>query len=236
MGKFLACMLFVLYLTPDIYAAITADQKYLLNKWGHVARKTQLGTLIDNADTVTIDEIPIADGKIVVGNGSGAGAAVDLSGDATIANTGAITIAAGAVEETMLAVPTADGLQARRVARATYDFAEHAGAQGAIGLGVTLPDNAVAVRAWYEVLTTLESSGDLATIAISAEGANDIVTATAINAGGDVWDAGFHEAIQDGTIAAAIKTSAAKEITATIAVEDVTAGKFIVFVEYVVSD
>lgn len=44
----------------------------------------------------------LASAKLIVGNSSGVGAAVDMSGDATIANTGALTIAANAVEASML--------------------------------------------------------------------------------------------------------------------------------------
>lgn len=50
-----------------------------------------------------LPDIPLASGEILVGNASGAAAAVAMSGDATLANTGALTIAAGAVELSMLA-------------------------------------------------------------------------------------------------------------------------------------
>lgn len=46
---------------------------------------------------VSAGEITLANGSLLVGNGSGVAAAVALSGDATIVNTGAITIANGAV-------------------------------------------------------------------------------------------------------------------------------------------
>ena len=45
----------------------------------------------------------VTDGQILVGNGSNVPTAVAVSGDVTIANTGAVTIAAGAVETGMLA-------------------------------------------------------------------------------------------------------------------------------------
>ena len=51
----------------------------------------------------------LADGKIIVGNGSGVGAEVTPSGDVTMANTGAFTIATGAVEHDMLAGDAVDG-------------------------------------------------------------------------------------------------------------------------------
>ena len=45
----------------------------------------------------------VTDGQILVGNGSNVPTAVAVSGDVTIANTGAVTIAAGAVETAMIA-------------------------------------------------------------------------------------------------------------------------------------
>lgn len=133
----------------------------------------------------------------------------------------------------------ADGLNVKRVARATYDFAEHGGAISQIGLGVTLPDNAIVTRAFYEVLTTLESSGDDATVSIDIPTDDEagIVAVTAIKTAGDAWDSGNHEAIQTGTVANwSEKCTAAREISMSIAVEALTAGKFIVWLEYIISD
>lgn len=130
----------------------------------------------------------------------------------------------------------ADGLGLKKTAMATYDFEEHGGAISAIGLGVTIPDNAVIIRAWYDVLTTCITAGaDAGSLAISVEGADDIVAATTVVAGGNVWDAGLHEAIPTGTIANSVKTTGAKEVIATIAVQAFTAGKLRVFFEYVVT-
>ncbi len=106
------------------------------------------------------------------------------------------------------------------------------------GLGVYLPDNAIITRAWYEVLTTFTSATDAATIAITipTDDVAGIVAATAISAGGNVWDAGNHEAIQTGTAANySEKCTAERELTATVAVEALTAGKFRLYCEYVVS-
>jgi len=133
--------------------------------------------------------------------------------------------------EVVLKEAVEDGLNCHRVARATYDFDVLTGAQGAIGLGVTLPDNAVVVRSWYEVITGMTSAGNAGTFAVSVEGANDVVTAVDADT-----VSGRTEGIQDGTIAASIKTTSAQEITFTIAVEDLTAGKVVFFLEYVVSD
>lgn len=84
--------------------AISAEEKYLLNnKAGRVANKVQLGTLIENAESVTAGEIALANGKVLVGNGSGVGAAVDLSGAITVANTGVTTLGADVVTNAKIA-------------------------------------------------------------------------------------------------------------------------------------
>lgn len=274
--------------------AITAQEKYLLNKMNSTAAKVQLGTLIENAENVIASEIALADGKVLVGGATGVAAAqtlsgdisisntgvaaigsgvivnadlsgtaavefsklealtsayilvgnvsnvaakVAMSGDTTISNAGVVAIGAGKVLETMLAVPTSAALNAHRIARAVFDPSAVAGDRtiAAHSMTVTLPDNAVITRAWYDVITTFTSATDAATIAIHVEGANDVVTATAISAGGNVWDAGLHEAIQVGTAATMVKTSAARAITATVASEELTAGKLVLFLEYTVS-
>tara|TARA_B100001250_G_C19792354_1_gene787117 strand:- start:492 stop:1715 length:1224 start_codon:yes stop_codon:yes gene_type:complete len=51
----------------------------------------------------------VTDGQILVGNGSDVPTAVAVSGDVTLANTGAVTIATGAVEHAMLAGDAVDG-------------------------------------------------------------------------------------------------------------------------------
>jgi hypothetical protein len=204
---------------------------------------TDLSTVLDTMQTAIEAAAGgagsvLADGDILVGNVSDVAVAVTMSGDATIVKTGALTIAAGAVDEAMLVVPTGDGLHAKRIARATYNFADDGGATSQIGLGVTLPDNAVVVRTMIQVLTTLTSSGDSATISVDIPTDDEagLRAATAIDSGTS-WDAGWQEGIQDGTVAAhSEQCTAARELSITIAVEAVTAGKFIVFCEYIVSD
>lgn len=136
--------------------------------------------------------------------------------------------------------PEVDGLQAKRIVRATFDPSANAGERtiGAHGLGVTLPDNAIIVRSWYEVVTTFTSATDAATIALGVptdgSGAG-IKAAVAISNGANPYDAGNVEGIQTGTAANFhTKLTAARELTATVAVEALTAGKLILFVEYVI--
>jgi len=129
-----------------------------------------------------------------------------------------------------------DGLSNIRVARATYDFAVDGGAIGAITLDATIPTGSRIVRAYYEVKTTFTSASDSATMSIGllVDDVAGMVAATAISAGGNVFDAGLHECIQTGTMANAGElTTAARAITATIAVDAITAGKAVFFFEYI---
>lgn len=96
------------------------------------------------------------------------------------------------------------------------------------GNALSIPDNFVCMQATYDVITTFTSATDSATIAIALNGANDVVTATAISAGGNVWDAGLHAGVPVSTAATAIKTTAVRTPTATVAVDVLTAGKLVI--------
>jgi hypothetical protein len=133
------------------------------------------------------------------------------------------------------AMEDVDGLRLAKVAFATYDFAVDGGAISAIGLGVTLPDNSIVYGGFVDKITTCTSATDAGTMAIHANAANDIVTATAISSG-TTWDAPGRLALTEVmTAATTLKLTAAREITATIAVEAFTAGKFMVVLYYVVT-
>jgi hypothetical protein len=108
-------------------------------------------------------------------------------------------------------------------ARFGYDFDTDGGAIGDINLGADLPDDAVILYAGYEVTTTFTSAGDTATVQLHAGGV-DMVAATAINAGGNVWDDGLHDGAQDWAAANAGKTTAAGAVLLTVAVQALTAG------------
>lgn len=142
--------------------------------------------------------------------------------------------------------------QVERVAAATFDASSGA-AIATHGLGVFIPAKATVVDAWYEVETTFTSATDAATIALQANGADDLVAAIAISAAGDIWDDGsrgclpgsFAQADGDSDtaiLAAArkagsfIKMSDTKELSAVVAVEALTAGKLNLFVKYIVSE
>lgn len=105
----------------------------------------------------------------------------------------------------------------------------------AYGMGLTIPRGAHVTKAFYKVLTTFTSATDAATIALKLVSANDIVSAVAISAMGDVWDAsGTVITIPTGSMTTELAaTTADTELTATVAVEALTAGKLVLWVEWV---
>lgn len=119
----------------------------------------------------------------------------------------------------------------------TVAHVAHKGIFGAINLltqGTVIPDGAVITRTFYQVLTTFTSATDSATIALAANAANDITTATAISAGGNIWDAGsFVAGSQDNAIGNILKLTADRELLMTVGVDVLTAGKIKVYVEYI---
>lgn len=151
------------------------------------------------------------------------------------------------------------GTVVQELAVATFDSAgtDSSGAANttvaAHGLGVYLPAKAIITRAWTDVITTFTSGTSAATIALKVEGTGDLVAAIAINSGSSRWNAGlggclpgsYAEATVAGDTAVLdaarnagsyIKTTAIREITATVAVEALTAGKLNIFVEYCISE
>lgn len=150
------------------------------------------------------------------------------------------------------------GLSTKYIATAIYDTAanDSAGVSNKTiashGLGVFLPINAIIVNAYYKVVTTFTSATDAGTIALTAQSAGDLKAAIAISDASNVYDAGVagclpgsyaeatvagDTAVLDAARKAAsfISLTAQRELTATVAVEALTAGKLVLFVEYVVA-
>lgn len=129
----------------------------------------------------------------------------------------------------------ANGLGFLRVAKATYDFAVNGGAQGAISLGTTLPAKAVIVGGFMRVIAQVTGVG--ASVAVSVESANDIQAAAAIN--GAPWSTTGLKAIvpkaNTPEATGILLATTAKPVVATVTGADLTAGKFEVFLYYVVS-
>jgi hypothetical protein len=120
--------------------------------------------------------------------------------------------------------------------RAKYDFATQGGAVSTINLldeegnAVKLPDNAIITDVIIDVITA-PTSGGSATIAVGAVASNDLLGATAIAS-----FTGILQGVPDDAVANMIKLSAEATLDMTIATAALTAGKFIVFVDYVVSE
>ena len=154
-----------------------------------------------------------------------------------------------------------NGLTVYKVASAEFDSAgtDSSGVanttKAAHGLGVYLPDNAIITRAWYDVTAVFTSPAtDAATIALHVQGAGDLVVANDINDSLNPWDAGLHStlvgypvlgaatehdtALELGVLEAAamLKLTAERELIATVAVQVLTLGKLVLYVEYVLGE
>jgi len=123
------------------------------------------------------------------------------------------------------------------VAIGNYSFAVQGGAVGTINLkdgdgkDLKLPANALIKNVVIDVITQ-PTSGGSATIAVTAVSSGDLLAALAVGS--------FTGRIQgipdDATVADMIKLSSEKTISIAVAVAALTAGKFNVLVEYVVSE
>lgn len=178
----------------------------------------------------------LASGNIIVGSAGTVPTSVAMAGDVTIIAAGTTTIGAAKVTEAMQKTQQLAGLHSARVAHGIFD-ATAGKTQTAFDLGATIPINAFITGAWYWVKTTFTSSTDAATIALSVEGGNDVVSAIAISNGGNPWDTTSKPV--EGipvveTTSTWLKTTAARAVTATVAVENLTAGVMHVWVQYVV--
>ena len=87
----------------------TTDTIDSTEAFADVNTKIMTAAAIDDRINANIAAPALANGKIWAGNGSGVGAQVTPSGDVTMANTGAFTIASGSVETAMIAADAVDG-------------------------------------------------------------------------------------------------------------------------------
>ena len=135
---------------------------------------------------------------------------------------------------------TNEFLGAKRSVRAVFDTAttDSAGVSNktiaAHGLGVFLPKGAIIVSSAYDVPTTFTSATDAATISFGVGSATDLKAATAISTGTTYDDVAAMVAGTPVSAATAVKLSANGEVTATVAVEVLTAGKLVWYIDYVI--
>lgn len=213
-------------------------------KWNNKAIVDENGAIVTNR--VTLDGIAIeADANdnltwnshIIAAADGGLTASSLVKDDASLNLTGTSAITLNTVTETAtVSLPPSGVLTS--ILRAEYDFGVDGGVTGTITLrNGSLPEDAVVIRAWYEVLTTFTSASDLSDIGISIPGddVNGILAAISISDGSNPWDAGIHACIQNGSPANfSNKASADKDIELSVAGEAITAGKANFYFEYVV--
>ncbi len=120
-----------------------------------------------------------------------------------------------------------------------YDFATQGGATGTINLlkdlanadlaenRLVLPDNAIIKHVYLDILTAMASAGGTGTIALNSEGAEDLLAAVDADT-----LSGIAAGIPVNTVATMIKLTAERTVDMTIGAEDLTAGKFDLYVEW----
>lgn len=108
--------------------------------------------------------------------------------------------------------------------RATYDFAVQGGAIGTITLAPYIPANVIVYGGFFDVVTTF--TGATNTLAIGLNTTTDLLAATAIATYGTI---GMHAIIPVATAAAAVKSTAQRQIVLTLATAAVTAGKLFLY-------
>ena len=139
----------------------------------------------------------------------------------------------------------------KRVAKARFD-ATAGKAAGAYGTGLRLPKGAIVTDCYYNVITTFTTANDSGTIALHIQSAGDVKAAIAISAAGDVYDAGLHcglvgspavgsnaSTLDAGTAllytakkaSSLLLLTANREVTVTVAIQDLTAGVMDIYVE-----
>jgi len=198
-----------------------------------------ISTLTSNAQTQlnAKQSTTLTDGNILVGNGSNVATSVTMSGAATLSNAGVLALAANGI--TSDKISTSDGV--RKMHRFTVDYTLLNASGFPALFGVAIPDNAIVVRSFYDVITTFAGDGDDgSTIKIGIEDQDDDVkAAVAINDVSNPWDVGIKEGIQVNTAATMVKLSASRSLAVTWTAGGtdtaLTAGQMVVFLEYVES-
>jgi hypothetical protein len=125
-------------------------------------------------------------------------------------------------------MPIIEGTSGLKTWTGSYSFAVDGGAVSAIVMRSNdgpIPSGSMVVSGYIDVTTLCTSAGSTATIALHVEGAGDLQAAAAVS-GAPFSSTGRKDIVPDATGSTAIKLTAVRSPTATIAVEAVTAGVF----------
>ena len=95
----------------------------------------------------------------------------------------------------------------------------------------TLPDNAVVKNVVIDIVTAFVSAGGNGTIAVSSEGAADLLAAV----DADTLSAQV-QGIPNDAVANMVKLSAERTVSVVVGTEALTAGKCRIFIEYLLSE
>jgi len=134
------------------------------------------------------------------------------------------------VDETAAA---SDGVLVKKLVRSTYDEAVDGGAIAAYDLGEDLPANAIVTQVWFQIITQFVDGG-AGTVALSCAGADDLFAAADIT-GSAVGT--ITAGVPVGTAATMFDVGASLcNVTATVAGAEQTAGKLVLWIEYVTSE
>jgi hypothetical protein len=147
---------------------ISAEEIYLLNKMNNTANKVQLGTLIANAESVVAAEIALANGSMLVGNGSGVAAAVTMSGDVSISNTGVAAIGSGVIVNADVSGSAAIAYSKLNLALGIVNADVSASAAIDYSKLATLTSGNILVGSVGNVATSVAMSGDATIVASGA--------------------------------------------------------------------
>lgn len=180
-------LLYFMAVSGAVLAAYGAQETLTDQDATKVGLQSAIPKINSNFDELYAGSIDLASGKILVGNSGGTGAAVTVSGDIAIDNTGAATIQAHSVEVTMLPAMTTGQIlvgdssdsNANVVAASgvTFDVAGAASVDASaltagtvasaidISAATNLPTSGLAVAA--DVKTVLDSA-DMATVRSNA--------------------------------------------------------------------
>lgn len=125
----------------------------------------------------------------------------------------------------------ANGHQPQQMLVGEYDYDTLGGhSLAVIELGVSLPDNAIITRSFVDVVTALAGVG--ATVSVGTESSTDILNAVAVTSMG----VGLVEGVSTGTAATMKKMTAERGIRVDVNTSALTAGKFKVYLEYVMGE
>lgn len=133
----------------------------------------------------------------------------------------------GSVDGNPVGEGIAGGMQ---IARARYDFAVEGGAIGQVNLSADqLPNGAVVTDGYIDVITP-PTSGGAATISVDLNAAGDLIAAGAYNAA--PYSTTGRKSLIPTSGATSVKTTAARNIKATIAAAALTGGVFDIVLIY----